>query len=159
MLSKCKGEIKMKYVVDAYNLIGAIRTISFTDPQKEEKLKQFILNRRAQREDEFFLVFDGKNKDHQFGSQGTTENGITLYFTAYGDTADGYMIEFMQNTKQKSGIIVVTSDREIQKAAKSARFAIQSVKDFLKTYDYRQEPEEEKPEEDDMGFWLDQFKA
>jgi hypothetical protein len=69
------------------------------------------------------------------------------------------MIEFMQNTKQKSGIIVVTSDREIQKAAKSARFAIQSVKDFLKTYDYRQEPEEEKPEEDDMGFWLDQFKA
>lgn len=149
----------MKYVVDGYNLIGAIRSISFTDPQKEDKLKQFILKRRANKVDQFLLVFDGKNPNYEYGSEHSNQEGIAVYFTAYGQTADEYMIHFVETTKQKSGIVVVTSDREIQKSAKSAKFVVQSVKDFLSSYDNREDPEEQKPVEDDMGFWLNQFNG
>lgn len=151
----------MRYIIDGYNLIGKIDKISFSHPEKENQLIQFIEARGLKPRDQFLIVFDGKG-DLNLHVAKEKKGPFTLLFTPNYQTADDYIAELVQKTKNKTGKVVISSDNEVIRAAKQARVEVQKCEEFLTHFHNQDGPslDNEKPSrvgEADINFWLDQF--
>ena len=150
----------MKYIVDAYNLIGYMHGISLSDRDKESQLQRFIISRIGDSRDHIVLVFDGKRVEQSFQRK-EVQGAVTSIFTPYGITADQYMIKKIQQAPEKSKWVIVSSDREIRLAAKHKRLLSWTSDEFLARYHHHDEFDsgDEKPSvsDSDVDYWLDQF--
>ena len=147
----------MLYLIDAYNLIGKIDKISFSDPEKEDKLIEFILNRGVLDKDKFIVAFDGK-RDLSPGVTKEQRGCFTLVFTELGQSADAYIIDYIRKASHKAKVIIVSSDNEILLAAKHKGLRSLKSEQFLAAYHNRQSIEN-KPDvsDSDTEFWLNKF--
>jgi len=107
----------MNYIIDAYNLIGKLQSISLSDPNKEEKLIAKINQLEKNKNDFFIIIFDGKNKNNPYQSI-QKENQIKVIFTDILESADEYIIRILKTITNKSNYIIVTSDNEIKYKSK-----------------------------------------
>tara|TARA_A100001011_G_scaffold392791_1_gene481140 strand:- start:651 stop:1115 length:465 start_codon:yes stop_codon:yes gene_type:complete len=150
----------MKYIIDAYNLIGYMHGISLSDPDKESQLQRFIDTRVGESRDKIVLVFDGKRVEQTYQRK-EVQGSIVSIFTPYGVTADQYMIKMIQKAPEKAKVVIVSSDREIRLVAKHKRLTVLSSDEFLSQYHHAVEDDigDEKPPvtESDVDYWLDQF--
>ena len=94
----------MKYIIDAYNLIGYMHGISLSDPDKESQLQRFIDTRVGESRDKIVLVFDGKRVEQTYQRK-EVQGSIVSIFTPYGVTADQYMIKMIQKAPEKAKAI------------------------------------------------------
>ena len=148
----------MHYVIDGYNLVGKIKSLSLGDPNKEKILVSFLEHRNPHIKDRFTLVFDGKCAYSPWGSK-TKTGKYHIIFTAHDESADDYILGIIDKTKNKKGTTVISSDRKIQYHAKLKRILCLKSEAFLKTY--RNEiVEDEKPfkaSEKELDHWLNSF--
>ena len=116
----------MHYVIDAYNLIGQMESISLSDNRKEQKLIAFL----QQHASDLMLkvVFDGK-QDYNFARKERV-GCFSIIYTGSDQSADAYIIENMQ--KKTKEICIVSCDREILDEAKRHRIHHITCQSFLK---------------------------
>lgn len=149
----------MLYIVDGYNLIGQMTAIDLAEPNKEEKLYHFIRKRTEDKNDRFMIIFDGKNINFPYGSC-DDKTPISITFTDTTVSADQHIKQLLLNYKRQSHVRLVTSDKDIVKAAKKLAIKSMSSKQFLYTYkdtvidcDASSTP----LSSDDVSYWADQF--
>jgi len=149
----------MKYIIDAYNLIGKLSVISLSDTKKEDKLISFLKNLPSKPHDRFVCVFDGKSKSSLCMSVSDFFN-IKMIFTDPEQSADSYIIDYCVKKKNKSGFIVVSSDNEIVNRVRKLRIKTFSCQEFL---NYFKSFDGGKNEKDvfynDINFWLNTFNS
>lgn len=149
----------MKYLVDAYNLIGAVHHIQFSDKDKEEKLIQFLCTRHFKPSVRIFLVFDGKGPYSTFG-HAYSEQHFRIIYTPEGMSADDYLINQMTKYRDKKSVVFVSSDNKIRKAAKEHHFTVLKCTEFIRL-SVMPEPVETKPDntptDKEVNFWMHQF--
>ncbi len=107
----------IQIVVDGYNLIGSQRGLRGDLEGKRYRLIQRLQKDRGKKGFGVIVVFDG------WRSGGPTEiqqqsGGITVIFSLQGEKADDVIIKLVK--EMGSGCVVVTSDREVRRAAEGS---------------------------------------
>ena len=107
----------IQIVVDGYNLIGSEKGLRGDLEGKRDRLVQRLQKYREKKGFGVILVFDG------WRSGWPTEirqqsGGITIIFSQQGEKADDVIIKLAKG--MGSGCVVVTSDREVRRAAEAS---------------------------------------
>ena len=151
----------MKYLLDAYNIIGRSDHIQLSEKDKEQRFIEWM-QRIIRPKDHFMIVFDGQ--DPLIGFARTHKyKQMTVIYTEGTRNADRYIIDKTSKIKSRMGVMVVSSDRAIQDAAKQNRIAFQDVDTFLKTYrdtrDYLDGKPSRSVSENEVTAWLNEFSS
>lgn len=121
----------MRYLIDGYNVIGASHHVDFTDKDKEEKLTR-LLCRFLRSRDSAVLYFDGRRLWDTLGGR-EQRGAVLIRYTPSGISADAAIRTDMQKaTCGKKGLCIVSSDREIQAAARQCRIAYMPSDGFIR---------------------------
>ncbi len=115
-------------IIDGHNLIGSLPDIQLDDANDEDKLILKLKQYHARTGRRMTVVFDPGGSYKPAKKQ--TRGGITVQYAPYGKTADQVIIRRLRKTKNPQQLLVVTSDRAIQRVAHQARAAIMSSADF-----------------------------
>jgi len=108
-------------IIDGYNYIHRIRSGPVTDSSNLEMLRRELLERlfryKKDRGVRITAVFDARG-GYSLGRQRENHKGIDVVYAGEGETADDVIIGWIR--ERRSGLIVVTSDRQIIDEAKKA---------------------------------------
>jgi hypothetical protein len=108
----------MIIVVDGYNLLKHVfhRVKGRLDKQRKQLIKELgFYKKKKSKLSEIVLVFDGGRE-----SRATREilSGITVIFSGQQESADDWIVEYVERHKEQE-IILVTRDRELISRCKS----------------------------------------
>ena len=145
----------MRYLIDAYNLIGRSKDLCLSVDDKESACVLFV-SKLIRVQDSALLVFDGKDPMNTIGRYEGVDP-IRSYYTAYGFSADQFIIETVTALSNRPSICVVTSDMEILQQIKSLGGASLTVESFLKMYLNSSQEEKPEPSESDTSYWLSEM--
>ena len=120
----------MIYLIDGYNLIGSTTHILLSDTNKEKKLIDYVNQKLAQQKSKAIIVFDGKNPIEIYGSV-YEKIKCKVVFTNPDETADDYIIRYLNNEKNKSSLTMVSSDKQLVVFARQLRIASLTSPGFL----------------------------
>jgi predicted RNA-binding protein with PIN domain len=163
----------MHYIIDGHNLIGKMPDLSLKDPNDEVKLTLRLKSWVAEsKKRQVTLFFDG-------GTMGSYTNRLSgrrlkVIFAPSGRTADSLIISHMRQLKNPRAYTLITSDREIIRAAQSLRIRSLLSEEFIQRmgFVFKEAPDKEKPvkkeappekpenpalSEAEMQEWLDLF--
>ncbi len=118
----------MQCLIDGHNLIGKMPTLRLDDPYDEVKLLEYLRGYRARTGHRLTVVFDAGQRYH--GGKSKSGGGITVIFARSGQTADHLIMQRLRKVKNPQATMVVTSDREIQQAARNARVRVVDSQTF-----------------------------
>lgn len=154
----------MSILIDGHNLIPKIPGLRLEDPQDEPKLILVLQEYCRQRGKALEVYFDQAPP----GQAGTRKFGmVTAHFVRRGRTADQAIQErLVRLGRQAANYTVVSSDRQVQAAAHSARAKVLSAEEFSAEIFAASEratpPEAEKPpgelSESEVEAWLEVFQ-
>ena len=150
----------MKYIIDGYNLIGKLNSISLSDSQKEDKCISYLQNLPSKTQDRFYCVFDGKSKYSDYKSVQTYAS-ITVIYTDPAQSADSYIINYCDSKKNRSGIIGVSSDNDILYNLRKLKVKTLTCHEFINYFSTYQKSGNDKTDlfsdDEDIDFWLKRF--
>lgn len=103
----------IQVVVDGYNLIGSDKGLRGNLEQKRNQLVQELRNYQELKGFPVTVVFDGWRSGwvHEVEEK---SSGITVVYSRRGEKADNVIVRIARQAG--SGCVVVTSDREVQRA-------------------------------------------
>ncbi|MGC6367743.1 MAG: NYN domain-containing protein [Candidatus Marinamargulisbacteria bacterium] len=149
----------MKYIVDAYNVIGQLDDIQLNDPDKVNKFLGWI-QRNIKAGMHITGVFDGQNELVGFPM---TEKrpGITIVHTSGQQSADDYIKGKISRLTDASNTIVVTSDRDILHHAKKHRVKTLTSPLFIQlmhqTPPQKHSKKSPRITDQHVDYWLNEF--
>jgi predicted RNA-binding protein with PIN domain len=108
-----KSEHAMDVIVDGYNLIGAEQGLGGFLESKRNWLVQRLTTYRKIKQFNLMVVFDGWRSGAGEETLQTSD-GVWVVYSRLGEKADQVIIRLARG--KGSGSVVITSDREIQKA-------------------------------------------
>jgi len=111
-------------IIDGYNVLGKANV------SEREDLIQNLVEYKKKSKHDIVLFFDGTHNGTRFGDDMVIEN-IKVIYTPLHETADDHMIDYMKDHPHQE-IMVVSSDRKIQKAATRHMFAFFESQAFIK---------------------------
>jgi len=122
----------MHYVIDGYNLLFQT---AYLTPEKSLSEARNGLIYALDAFAELFrlhctLVFDASFQSDPL-SRGHYKN-LELIYTSKGQTADDYIVEWVELQPDKKHITVITSDRRLQARLKKPKLQVEAVGVFLK---------------------------
>jgi predicted RNA-binding protein with PIN domain len=143
----------MHFLIDGYNLLHVGRSPkSLADLERErEHLVDLLSSYRRRRPCEVTVVFDGW-QGGWVTEQRERSKGIDLIFSKRGEKADEVIKRLVAG--KGSGVVVVTSDREISRFAERMAVPVIPSEQFLGRIEQtalRPEKEEGSEEEEDRG--------
>ena len=103
--------------------------LGLDDPHDEAKLLEQLRSYRARTGDTLTVVFDAGQSYQPAKRQ--KRGGITVQFVSHGQTADQIIIRRLRKIQNPREIIVVTSDRAVQAAARNARVRVVTAQEFI----------------------------
>ena len=133
----------MAILIDGHNLIPYIAGISLAAPDDEDQLIRVLQEYCRVRRKTIEVFFDGAPA----GQAGEQRFGqVQAHFVRSGVTADeAMMFRLKQMGKRAKNTTVVSSDRQVQQAARAVHATVISSKDFAADW---QRVTEEEPELD-----------
>ncbi len=136
----------MPYIIDGHNLIGKLSSIDLADPDDEQKLIQLLREFLAKRNKRATVFFDqaapGSSTELKLGR-------LRVRFVRPPRIADEAIRSYLSRIRpEATNYIVVTSDRELQGAAKQIGARWISSQEFasLITTSKKSEPALGKPQ-------------
>ena len=149
----------MKYIIDAYNVIGQLDGIQLNDPDKVRKFLAWI-QRNIKVGMHITGVFDGQNDLVGFPMT-EKRSGITIVHTSGQQSADDYIKEKISRLSDASNTIFVTSDRDILHHAKKYRVKTLTSPLFIQLMHQTapQQNNKKSPRITDhhVDYWLNEF--
>lgn len=98
------------------------------DPNDEEKLVEYLRRYCARTGHRLTVIFD---PGHGYHPAATKKQGaVTVQFASQGQTADQIIKQRLGRVKDPQGVMVVTSDRAVQQAARQARVRTLTSSEF-----------------------------
>jgi predicted RNA-binding protein with PIN domain len=154
----------MKWLIDGHNLIGQMPGLSLSDPDDENKLLEYLRQYRARTGHTLTVVFDAGPDYHV--AEKRQQGGITVQYAPHGQTADRIIIGRLRRVKNPQEVMVVTSDRAVQQAARQVRVRVISAEEFAQqlVHPISDSGEEEGAQadvhlsEEEIKAWLALFK-
>ncbi len=117
-------------VIDGHNLIGQILDISLSDPHDEEKLIKRLEEYHRERGTPIIVVFDpGQAPPPTKRLRG---KGIKVLFAPPGSKADTLIINLIKKSPYPRGLTIVSSDREVRRAARARRAKTMTAESFAR---------------------------
>lgn len=110
-------------IIDGYNLLAQ------SDYDNREQLLKDLKQYQKVQGHKVTIIFDGTHKGTSIGDK-YMEEYVEIIFSPLSVTADDMIEEFIER-KFKSNMIVVSSDRRIQKAAAAKKLSFLESKEFL----------------------------
>lgn len=154
---------QMQYILDGHNLIPKISGLSLSDPEDEIKLMELLNRYHRLKHTHITVYFDRA----PIGMQGVRKNGsIRAVFVPVGRTADSAIMRELAKLKSSArGVTVVSSDRQIQAAARERHANILSSEEFAQELENvlstapskEDDPTSQNPE--DIEEWLRLFSG
>ena len=160
----------MHYLVDGHNLIASLTKISLDDPNDEAKLIiEFRRWTAAGRSRRISVFFDGGLPGGQDFNLSSAK--VSVVFASAGVTADDLIINRLKKIKNSQEYVLVSSDREVKKAAATKKMRTISARDFAIQLDQLDRPPNSKVDlgevkrvddslnEDEVAEWLKIFNS
>lgn len=110
-------------LIDGYNLLAQ------SDFQSRDDLLKYLKKYQKSQGHKITIFFDGTHQGTGMGDK-YMEEYVEIIFSPLTVTADDMMEEFLE-TRFKSNMVVVSSDRRIQKAATAKKLSFLESKEFL----------------------------
>jgi uncharacterized protein len=122
---------RMPYLIDGHNVIGQMPGLSLEDPDDEAKLILIVRRWCSQERRKVTLIFDGGLPG---GKSSLSSSDVSVVFASdRHTTGDDLLLNRIRDEKNPNGLIVVTSDQRIVKAAKLRRMTVLSSQEFGQT--------------------------
>jgi len=118
----------MPILIDGHNLIGRMLVLSLADPDDERQLVTLLLAYRRRTRKAVTVVFDPGGV-FAFG-EARKHGGVEVVFAPHGSSADQVIVRRVRRSRDRAGITVVTSDRELAEQAHSYGARVRSAEDF-----------------------------
>lgn len=118
----------MLVLIDGHNLISKMPDISLDEANDEDKLILKLRQYRARTGRVVTVIFDAGSAFHLASKQ--TKGGLTVRYAPQGTTADTLIIKRLYHARNPQQILVVTSDRAIQRVAKQVKARVISASAF-----------------------------
>jgi predicted RNA-binding protein with PIN domain len=131
--SPAPPEAGLPYLIDGHNLIAALPDLSLQDPEDEQKLIKRMHDFCSRSRHKAIIFFD---QGHVAGRPFRSGAWLQIRFVRPPRTADDAIrVELDRIGREAPNWIVVTSDREIQAAARQAGAKFISSPDFIRQLD------------------------
>jgi predicted RNA-binding protein with PIN domain len=131
----------MNFIIDGHNLIPKLPGISLSDPDDEAKLVNILQDYGRFRRKTIEVYFDqapaGQAGERNFGR-------VKAFFVQTGITADQAIMARLKGLGRKAkNVVVVSSDRQVQQAARAAHAKLMRSEEFAADWQVliNQEPE------------------
>ncbi len=154
------------FLIDGHNLIGEMMNISLSDPHDEEKLIKVLEEYHRETGIPIIVVFDpGKTPSPTRKIKG---RGIKVLFAPSGSQADTLIKNLIRRSTYPKGLTVVSSDREIRRAARARRAKHMTTQRFARLLSASRKPKRSEPkiEEKEKGLsplkvkeWIEIFRG
>lgn len=148
----------MPYLIDGHNLIGQTPGLSLADPDDERQLVVLLRAFMVRAGKTGIVVFD---RGQPGGSANWSNNVLKVVFARAAQSADDWIRQHLTTEKNPRGLVVVSSDLEIVRAARTARAQVQSSAEFARLM-LKAPPKTKKKEsvltEDEIQAWEKEFK-
>ncbi|TAK12797.1 MAG: hypothetical protein EPO32_07585 [Anaerolineae bacterium] len=150
----------MPYIIDGHNLIGKLPGLHLSDVEDEQKLVELLEDYCQRRGQKVMEVYFDNAAPGQSGAKKYAR--LNVRFVRAGLTADAAITNHLQRLgNAAANWIVVSSDREVQTAARRARARIQSSEDFsrelLAAPSGPDKTEDPRMSADDVDDWMKLF--
>jgi predicted RNA-binding protein with PIN domain len=109
----------VQWLIDGHNLIGQMPNLRLDDPNDEEKLMEYLRRYCARTRHRLTVIFDAGPGYRP--AETKKQGAVTVQFARQGQTADQIIKQRLDRVKNPQEVIVVTSDRAVQRAAQQAR--------------------------------------
>ncbi|MBN2043477.1 MAG: NYN domain-containing protein [Anaerolineales bacterium] len=151
----------MPYLIDGHNLIGKIPGLQLDDVDDERELIERLLIYCQQTGKDAEIYFDRSATGH---ARASVHGRVTARFVRSGETADQAISRHLKRLgNAAANWTVVSSDRQVQNAAKRARARVIESEEFsreLAAGPAVDKNRESPPiSEDEVDEWLDMFGA
>lgn len=152
----------MPLLIDGHNLIGQMKDISLEDIDDEARLVRKLIAYHARTGKNITVVFDNDDFYHPPG--GFSGSGVKAIFAPPGSSADKVLIRHICESRNPRGLRVVTSDREVARAAHERGAAVTPAPAFVAELDnlgksqaHAEKPNAEALSAEEIDEWLDIF--
>jgi len=109
--------MNMPLLIDGHNLIGRMPDLSLEDPDDEAKLVQRVRRYCTRRRRRATVVFDAGLPGGPARHLSTAP--VEVVFAPSGSTADRVIRRRIRDARDPHGLLVVSSDHDVQEAARS----------------------------------------
>jgi hypothetical protein len=153
----------MQMLIDGHNLIAKLPDLDLTDEEDEAQLVARLRTYAYQKRRQVTVVFDHGMPG---GRSDLSSGPVEVVFSSTGRQADGIIQERILGARDTQGIIVVSSDRRIVRAAERRRMRVVRSEEFAE--ELARPAEEEAPmapkppppaDADEIAEWLDVFRS
>ncbi len=119
----------MPYLIDGHNLIGQTPELSLSDPDDERKLVELLRAFMVRSRKKGTVIFD----NGQPGGSGNWSNSMLEVVFARGPhSADDLIRRRLINEVNPRGLVVVSGDQAVARAAQAAHARVQSSAEFAR---------------------------
>jgi ribosomal protection tetracycline resistance protein len=119
------------YIIDGYNLLHAIPQLKRTlgkDPEgAREQLIHLVARQTTRRKFRCTIIFDGVRPDHPHAP--APHSPLHIVFSS-PQSADGYIRSMIEKSKQRTNLVVISSDHEILNHARACMCTTHTSKYF-----------------------------
>ena len=149
----------MPYLIDGHNLIGKIPGLSLAELDDEKELIELLQNYCQNNAKDVEVFFDHAATGH---ARARVHGRVTARFVRSGETADQAIIRRLKGLgKQAANWTVVSSDRQVQNAARRSRARVLPAENFTRELlaESSSPGVQDKPKisDDDVNEWLKLF--
>ncbi len=153
----------MPLLIDGHNLIGHLPDLSLSDPRDEVKLVARLQAYAARSERRITVVFDPGPQTVPSALQRRSHHGhVEVIYADPGQKADDVIRSIVGATRDRQGLLVVTSDGALANFTRQCGVRVISAGQFAKALIEHapRRPSDEKPtsSQDDVAAWLAVFK-
>lgn len=106
----------MPLLIDGHNLIGQLPDLSLDDPNDEVKLVERVRRYCFRHRRRATVIFDRGLPGGS--SRRLSSSEVKVVFAPSGRTADGLIKSQLRRARDPAGLLVVSSDRAVQEAAR-----------------------------------------
>ncbi len=145
----------MPYLIDGHNLIAQMPGLSLADPDDEARLVGWLRRYAARKRQKITVVFDhgipgGWSRELSTGP-------VQVVFAGSHTNADRILMERIRESKAPTTIKVVSSDREVRRAAEARRMEVIGSPDFARIL-LAPPPRQARNPRDDISLSKDEVK-
>jgi predicted RNA-binding protein with PIN domain len=152
----------MQYLIDGHNLIPHFKGLSLSDPDDEVDLVRRLIEYSRLRQTSINVYFDKA----PIGQAGERSYGrVKAIFVPKAITADqAIMMRLKSLGKKARNSVVVSSDRQVQQAARAVHASVVSSEDFVKDWQMlidrtpEIDPRNQPLSKDEVASWEDLFR-
>jgi predicted RNA-binding protein with PIN domain len=151
----------MPILIDGHNLIGRLPSLSLEDPDDEMQLVGMLMSYQARTGKAITVVFDPGGA-HSL-AQTRTRGRVKTVFAPHGGSADRIIEHRVQQSRNASEWLVVTSDRELADSVARQGARVHSAEAFAAELgaprDVSPGLREAPPSPDEVEAWLAEFEG